>query len=83
LLFDRSGNRLLEGLRIRTDVCGQHLNLGWSDVRELGAGKLNMVMAPTITIKMEITMATMGRLMKNLDTWVTFPSFPPSLLQMA
>jgi hypothetical protein len=26
-----------------------------------------MVIAPTITIKIEMTMATMGRLMKNLD----------------
>jgi hypothetical protein len=27
-----------------------------------------MVTAPTITIRIEMTMATMGRLMKNLDT---------------
>src|ERR1700675_3446376 len=30
-------------------------------------GRARMVMAPTITMTMEITMATMGRLMKNLD----------------
>src|SRR5271163_3621958 len=30
-------------------------------------GKLSMVMAPTITKTMEITMATMGRLIKNFD----------------
>src|SRR6266487_3732813 len=36
-----------------------------------------MVIAPTITSRMEITMATMGRLMKNLDMCATFPSSPP------
>src|SRR4029077_672924 len=30
-------------------------------------GRLNMVIVPTITITMEITMATMGRLIKNFD----------------
>ncbi len=30
-------------------------------------GRLAMVTAPTITIRMAITMATMGRLMKNFD----------------
>src|SRR5580704_889582 len=30
-------------------------------------GRLRMLMTPTITITMEITMATMGRLMKNFD----------------
>src|SRR5258707_14698824 len=30
-------------------------------------GKLRIVMVPTITMTMEITMATMGRLMKNFD----------------
>src|SRR6267143_4139485 len=30
-------------------------------------GRLNMLIAPTITITMEITMATMGRLIKNFD----------------
>src|SRR5882724_4021064 len=30
-------------------------------------GKVKMVMAPTITRTMEITMATIGRLMKNFD----------------
>src|SRR5208283_1990935 len=36
-------------------------------------GKLRMVIAPTITITMEITMATMGRLIKNFD--MGLPSF--------
>src|SRR5438270_478517 len=31
-------------------------------------GRLNTVSAPTITIRMETTIATIGRLMKNLDT---------------
>src|SRR5271167_2096612 len=31
-------------------------------------GRVRMVSAPTITMTMEITMATMGRLMKNFDT---------------
>src|ERR1700730_2267438 len=30
-------------------------------------GRLRIVMVPTITMTMEITMATMGRLMKNFD----------------
>src|ERR1700733_3620091 len=30
-------------------------------------GRLKMVMVPTITMTMEITIATMGRLMKNFD----------------
>src|SRR5882762_385158 len=38
--------------------------------------RLNMLIAPTITMTMEITMATMGRLMKNFDIEFTFPSFP-------
>jgi hypothetical protein len=33
-------------------------------------------MMPRITITIEITIATMGRLMKNLDTGLSFP--PPS-----
>src|SRR5208282_1220814 len=36
-------------------------------------GKLRMVRAPTITRTIEITMATMGRLMKNFD--IGLPSF--------
>src|ERR1700691_235089 len=35
LLFDGSGNRLLQGLRIRPNVSGQDLNLRRSDVRNL------------------------------------------------
>jgi hypothetical protein len=31
------------------------------------------VIAPTITIRIEITMATMGRLMKNLDIAIPPP----------
>src|SRR5258708_9382141 len=31
-------------------------------------GRLRMVIAPTITVSSEITMATIGRLMKNFDT---------------
>src|SRR6186713_1933896 len=31
-------------------------------------GRVTMVMAPTMTVSSEITMATIGRLMKNLDT---------------
>jgi hypothetical protein len=30
-------------------------------------GKVTIVMAPTITVRIAITIATMGRLMKNLD----------------
>src|SRR6267378_4102961 len=39
-------------------------------------GRLNMLIAPTITMTMEMTMATMGRLIKNFDIEFTFPSFP-------
>src|SRR4029077_7952788 len=35
-------------------------------------GKLRIVMVPTITMTMEITMATMGRLIKNFD--IALPS---------
>src|SRR5437899_2668725 len=38
-------------------------------------GRLSTVMPPTITMRIAITMATMGRLMKNLDIWFAFPSF--------
>jgi hypothetical protein len=31
-------------------------------------GSVTMVIAPTITVSSEITIATIGRLMKNLDT---------------
>src|SRR4030095_16151759 len=31
-------------------------------------GRLTMVMAPTMTVRREITIATIGRLMKNRDT---------------
>jgi hypothetical protein len=31
-------------------------------------GSVAIVTAPTITIRIEMTMATIGRLMKNLDT---------------
>src|SRR5271163_3572274 len=33
-------------------------------------GKVRMVMAPTSTMMMAITIATMGRLMKNFDIWL-------------
>ena len=36
-------------------------------------GRLAMVTAPTITMRMAMTIATMGRLMKNFDI-VQFPS---------
>ena len=36
-------------------------------------GRVAMVIAPTITIRIEITMATIGRLMKNFDI-AQFPS---------
>src|SRR5439155_3259604 len=45
-------------------------------------GRLAMVTAPTITVRIAITMATMGRLMKNLDIRVTLPS-PSPLRQTA
>src|SRR5712691_6939646 len=38
-------------------------------------GRRSTVMPPTITMRIAITMATMGRLMKNLDIWFAFPSF--------
>ncbi len=31
-----------------------------------------MVIAPTITVRIEITIATIGRLMKNFDTLASF-----------
>ena len=44
-------------------------------------GKLKMLTAPTITVRMAITIATMGRLMKNLD--ITLHPFPSSLIALA
>ena len=38
-------------------------------------GKLRMVSEPTSTMTMEITMATMGRLMKNFDIGLSIPGF--------
>ena len=37
-------------------------------------GKLKIVMAPISTMRMEITIATIGRLMKNFDIGATWPS---------
>ena len=39
LLLDRSGNRLLEGLRIRPDIGGEHLDFRRGDVGKLGDRK--------------------------------------------
>jgi len=36
-------------------------------------GRLVMVTAPMMTVRIAITIATMGRLMKNLDIWLLFP----------
>src|SRR5580692_8568699 len=48
-------------------------------------GKLTIVTAPTITIRIAITIATMGRLMKNLDMGLgsfqsNYESSAPSLV---
>src|SRR6266852_3130680 len=37
-------------------------------------GRLTIVIAPTITVRIEITMATIGRLMKNFDIASLLPS---------
>src|SRR5215469_12141446 len=44
-------------------------------------GRLTMLIAPTITVRMEITMATMGRLMKNFDIVSLQPWAQPDLLE--
>jgi len=64
-----------ERLCVRTDVGCRYLNLRRSDVGELAMGRLNILIAPTITITMEITMATMGRLIKNFGHWITSLAF--------
>ena len=38
-------------------------------------GRLRIVMEPTITITIEMTMATMGRLIKNFDIGLPFLTF--------
>ena len=78
LLFDGRGDGLLDGLRVRARVDGRDLHFRRSDLGNRAIGSPAMVTAPTITIRMEITIATMGRLMKNLDMAVTFPPFPPA-----
>jgi len=65
LLFDRRSDGLLQCLRVGTDIIGLKLNLGRNDVREQGYRRAAMVTAPMITVRIEITIATIGRLMKN------------------
>ena len=60
LLLDGRGHGLLDGLRIGADVGRANLHFRRRDRRELRNGKLAIVIAPTITIRMEITIATMG-----------------------
>src|SRR5882724_1396482 len=43
-------------------------------------GRLNMLIAPTIIMTMEITMATMGRLIKNFDIGLPSLTFRPKRL---
>jgi len=73
LLFDGSGYRLLQGLRIRTNVGGLQLNFRGTIFGNCATGRLAIVTAPTITIRIAITIATIGRLMKNFDI-AQFPS---------
>ena len=68
LLLDRRGHGLLDGLRVGADVV--RAESGLPAARSPGTARsaaCAMVTAPTITIRMEITIATMGRLMKNFD----------------
>ena len=63
---------MLDGLRVGADVGGRNLHLRRNDVGELRDGQTEQSStAPTITIRMAITMATMGRLMKNRDMPLT------------
>ena len=68
LLFDGRGHGLLDGLRVGADVIGLDEDLRRHDLGKLRDGQRPASSpGPTMTMMMEITMATMGRLMKNLD----------------
>jgi hypothetical protein len=58
---------LLQGLGVGPDIGGQDLNLGRSDAGKLRDRQPQDGKAPTSTRTIEITMATMGRLIKNFD----------------
>jgi hypothetical protein len=62
---------LFKRLRIRTDVRGQKLNFRRNDVRNCETGNRATDTAPTMTVMIAMTMATIGRLMKKLDTVVS------------
>ena len=66
LLFDSRGKSLFEVQRIRTHG-GEHLNLRRGNVRNWAIGRIVIVTAPTMTVRIAMTIATIGRLMKNLD----------------
>ncbi len=68
LLLDGRGDGLLDGLRVGADIVRANLHFRRRDRRELRDGQVaRWSTAPMITIRMEITIATMGRLMKNFD----------------
>ena len=75
LLLDGRGHGLLQGLGIGADVGGLQLISGGTMFGNCATGKVAIVTAPTITVRIAITIATIGRLMKNLD--MIFDSFQP------
>jgi len=58
---------MLQGLRVRADIGGLQLNFRGTMFGNCATGSVAMVTTPTITIRMAITIATMGRLMKKFD----------------
>ena len=73
LLLDGRGDCLLQGQCVGADIVGLQRISGGTMLGNCATGRLVIVTPPTITIRIAITIATIGRLMKNFDI-AQFPS---------
>ena len=67
LLLDGRGYGLLDGLRIGAGIGRLNQDFRRNDLGECAIGSASIDTTPTMTMMIEITIATMGRLIKNLD----------------
>jgi hypothetical protein len=67
LLLDRRRNGLRDGLGVGAGIGGGDQNLRRNNVGNCEVGSVNSDTVPRITVRMAITMATMGRRIKNFD----------------
>ena len=74
LLFERRGDGLLQCFCVGAGIGGLNLDLGWNDVGVLRDGQAQHRNKPMTTVRIAMTMATIGRRMKKFEHPVTSPT---------